>query len=158
MLGYVEVDDPSAVMSEHDEDEEHSQARAGNGEEVERDEVPDMVAEKCPPGLGWRSAPVLEQAADGAFRDVDAELQELPVDSGSTPQRIGRGHGSDQRLDRVVDGRAISVRPTGQPGPVLAEATSLPPQDGVRGHDREGPFPPRPHPDQRDPEEAVRSA
>ena len=43
MLGHVEVDDAPAVVGEDDKDEEHSQARGGHGEEVERDEVAGMV-------------------------------------------------------------------------------------------------------------------
>jgi hypothetical protein len=35
MLGHVEVDDPPAVVSEHDEDEEDAQASGGHGEEVD---------------------------------------------------------------------------------------------------------------------------
>jgi len=56
MLGYieVEVEDAPAVVGEYDEDEEHSQARAGDGEEVERDEVPDVVVQKRSPRLRRR--------------------------------------------------------------------------------------------------------
>jgi hypothetical protein len=39
VLGHVEVDDPSAMMGEHDENEERAQAHGGDREEVERDEV-----------------------------------------------------------------------------------------------------------------------
>jgi hypothetical protein len=72
-LGHVEVDDTPAIVSEHNEDEDHSQARGGDGEEVERDEVPDMVGEKCPPTLGWGSAPLQDQPRDGAFGDIVRE-------------------------------------------------------------------------------------
>ena len=41
MLGDIEVEDASAVVSEHDEDEQHAQARCGNREEIDGDEVPD---------------------------------------------------------------------------------------------------------------------
>jgi hypothetical protein len=40
-----EVDDPPAVVSEHDEDAE---ARGGHGEEVGRDHVADVVGEERP--------------------------------------------------------------------------------------------------------------
>src|SRR2546427_12828798 len=41
---------------------------------------------------------------------------------------------------------------------LLAEATLLPPQDGVGGHDHEGPSPPGPNPGEPYPEEAIRRA
>ena len=45
VLGHVEVDDASAMVREHDENEENAQARGGHGEEVYRDQVPNMVDE-----------------------------------------------------------------------------------------------------------------
>ena len=43
MLSDIEMDDPSAMVSEHDEDEQNAQPRGGNREEVEGDEVTDVV-------------------------------------------------------------------------------------------------------------------
>jgi hypothetical protein len=51
VLGHVEVDDAPPMMSEHDEDEEHAQARSGHSEEINRDEVLDMIGQERPPGL-----------------------------------------------------------------------------------------------------------
>jgi hypothetical protein len=45
MLGDIEMDDPSAMVSEHDENEEHTQARGGHREEIEGDQIADMVGE-----------------------------------------------------------------------------------------------------------------
>jgi hypothetical protein len=56
VLGDIEVEDAPAMVSEHDEDEEHTQVRGGNGEEVDGDQVPDVVGEERPPGLGRRCA------------------------------------------------------------------------------------------------------
>ncbi len=47
------------------------------------------------------------------------------MDSGSTPQRIGRGHSSDQGFDRGVDGRVACRGAPGERGPVTAKAVSL---------------------------------
>ena len=43
MLGHIEVEDAPAVVGEHDEDEEDAQARGGQREEVESDEVAETV-------------------------------------------------------------------------------------------------------------------
>ena len=51
MFGDVEVDDASAMVSEHDEDEEQAPAGGGDGEEIAGDQVPDVVGEERPPGL-----------------------------------------------------------------------------------------------------------
>src|SRR2546430_3452659 len=70
------------------------------------------------------------------------------MDSGSTPQGIGRGHPSDQGFDRGVDGRAARRAAPGERGPVAEKAASLPAQHSGGGHQDEGPpprgAPPRP--------------
>ena len=54
------------MVGEHDEDEEHPQARRGHREEIDRDQVPDVVGEERPPGLstlGLRPAKAHENRA-----------------------------------------------------------------------------------------------
>ena len=130
----------------------------GNGEEIDRDEVPDMVGEERAPGLRRGCAPLRDQPGDRTLGHVDAELQEFAMDSGRTPERIGGGHFSDEGADLGVDRRAAPGGPAGEPGPVLAEAAPLPTQDGVGGHDDERRPPPGPDPGEPDPEEAIRPA
>ena len=80
------------------------------------------------------------------------------MDSWGAPERIGRGHSHDEGLDLGVDGRAAPGGPGGEPGPVSAEASPLPPQDGVGGNDHEGLPPPGPDPGQPDPDRMKRLA
>ena len=87
MLGHVEVDDAPTMVGEHDENEEDAEPSGGDGEEVDGDEVPDMIGQERPPGLRGRGAPLREQAGDGALGDVDAELEELAMDSWGAPER-----------------------------------------------------------------------
>jgi hypothetical protein len=47
-----------AMVGEHDEDKEHTQAGAGDGEEIDGDDVPDMVGEERAPGLRRGCAPL----------------------------------------------------------------------------------------------------
>jgi hypothetical protein len=54
VLGHVEVDHTPAMLGEHEEDKEHPQAGAGDGEEIDGDDVPDMVGEERAPGLVQR--------------------------------------------------------------------------------------------------------
>ena len=56
MLGDVEVQDATAMVGKHNEDEEDTQAGDGNGEEIDGDEVLDMVGQERVPGLGGRGA------------------------------------------------------------------------------------------------------
>jgi len=133
MRGDVEVDDVPAVVSEHDENEEHPQARRRHGEDVERDHVADVVGERGLPGLGRREAPPRHQPGDGALGDLEAELQELSVDARGTPERMRGGQFPNQGSDLDSDARTTSGRPTRTLGPGRAETAARPAQDGVGG-------------------------
>ena len=80
------------------------------------------------------------------------------MDSRGAPERVRGGQACNQGLDLGADGRATSDRPAGEFGPVLAEAATLPPQDGLGSHDHESSPPPGPHPGQPGPEEPVAAA
>jgi hypothetical protein len=43
MRGDVEVQDAAVMVSEDNQDKEHPQLSGGDGEEVDRDQIPDMV-------------------------------------------------------------------------------------------------------------------
>src|ERR671919_2940997 len=51
MRGHIEMDDPPAVVSEYDGNEEHAQASSGDREEVEGNEIADMVGKEGAPRL-----------------------------------------------------------------------------------------------------------
>src|SRR5688572_32426392 len=112
----MEVDDPSAVVGEHDEHEEEAEASGGHGEDVDGDQVADMVGGERPPGLRGAGGSPGHEPGNGALGDVDTELQELSVDAGRTPQRIRCGHLSDEGSKLSIDGRAASGGPGGQLG------------------------------------------
>ena len=132
-----------------DQNEEHTQLNGGHGEEVDRDQVLDMVGQERAPGLRRRWAPLGDHPGDGALGHVNPELEELPMDSGGAPQRIGGGHFSGEGDDFGVNRRTAEGGPAGELGPVLTETTPLPTQDRVGSHEHEGLPPPGPDPGQR---------
>src|SRR4029453_19573870 len=110
---------PRGGAGEDDEDEEDAEASSGYGKEVDGDQVSDVVGEERPPGLRGLRAPLRHEAGDGALRDADAELQELSVDAGSTPQRIRLGHFHDESGVLGIEGGGGSAWPPGVMGPAL---------------------------------------
>jgi hypothetical protein len=155
VLGHVEVDDPPAVVSEHDENEEDAEASGGHRKEVNRDDVPDVVSEERPPGLRGLGTTRGHEAGDGALGDVDAELEELAVDARRTPQGIRRGHRPDEGGDLGADGWAAASGPAREASPVLAEAAPLPSEDGIRRDDDQRLPPAGPESGQAGPEQTV---
>src|ERR671918_3071218 len=155
MRGDVEVDYAPAVMGKHNENEQDTEANGGHGEEVDRDEVADVIGEERPPGLRGLGTTLGHEAGDGALGDVDAELEELAVDARRTPQGIRCGHLPDECGDLGADGWAAGSGPTRRAGPVLAEASPLPSEDGIRRYDNQRPPPANPDTGQAGPEQAV---
>jgi hypothetical protein len=74
MRGDVEVQDPTPMVSEDDQDEEHLQASGGHGEEVDRDEIADVIREERAPGLGGRCRALRHEAGDRTLGYFDPEL------------------------------------------------------------------------------------
>jgi hypothetical protein len=126
MRGDVEVQDSAPMVSEDDQDKGHPQLSGGNGEEVDRDQVPDMVREERAPGLRGKCRALRDQAGDCTLGYFNPELQEFSMDAGGAPQRIGGGHFADEGDDVGVDRRATHGGPAGELGPVLAETAPLP--------------------------------
>ncbi|OGA01050.1 MAG: hypothetical protein A3I00_03570 [Betaproteobacteria bacterium RIFCSPLOWO2_02_FULL_64_12] len=155
VLGDVEVEDAAAVVSQHDEDAEDAQLSRGNGEEVDRDEVVDVVGQERPPGLRRGRTSLGDEPRDGALGHVEAELQHFGMNSRSTPEGIRGGHLPGQGGDLAIDGRPAASGPAGELGPVLAESAPLPPADSIGGHDHEGLPPAGPDPGQPDPKEPI---
>jgi len=146
ILGDVEVEDAPAIVCEHDKGEQDTQAHSGNDEEIDGDQVAEVIGQERAPGLRGRCAALREEPGDGALGHVDAEFQELTMDSRGAPEGIGRGHLYDKSRDLGVDPRAAPGGPTRKFGPVFTEAAPLPPQHSVGGNDHERLPPPDPDP------------
>jgi len=80
------------------------------------------------------------------------------MDARGAPERVRGGHAPDQGRDPGIDGRAASEAWAGELGPVVAEASALPSQDGVGRHDDQRLPPAGPGPGQPDLEETIRRA
>src|SRR2546428_12552056 len=111
LLGDVEVEDAPAIVCEHDKGEQDTQGPRRNDEEIDGDQVADVIGQERAPGLRGRCAALREEPGDGAFGHVDAEFQELTMDSRGTPEGIGRGHLYDKSRDLGVDPRAAPRGP-----------------------------------------------
>ena len=117
VLGHVEVEDAPAIGGQDNEDEEDVQVSGGNGEEVDRPEVADMVDKERAPGLRRGYEALREQARDGALGDIDPKLQEFAMNSGGTPDGIGRSTTCPPDGVLAKDRRAQT--------PILSERTYL---------------------------------
>ena len=114
MFGDVEVDDAPAMVGEHDEDEQHAQARGGHGEEIDGDQIADMVGEEGPPGLrGWGQRV-------GIRRDTVRPATSIPTFS-SSPWMRGAPHSGFAVAMRMIS-TLISALMGGRPPVVRPES------------------------------------
>src|SRR5208337_4891938 len=79
-----------------------------------------MVVEERLPGLRRRSMFSGQQWRYGSFRDGDAQLEQLPVDAGRAPKRVGSRHLLDQGSNRRAGFWATALPPR-NPGPEEAK-------------------------------------
>jgi hypothetical protein len=116
-----------------------------------------MIAhERCPslPGTRWRRE-LGHVARNGDLRDLDAQLEQLTVNSRSTPPHIHLCHLDDQPTN--FDGNSRSTRTTLStfPSPEEPEAFAMPGQDGGWFHHHQT-FPPAiPEAGEQHPEDGI---
>ena len=105
MVRDIQMEDPSTTVLDHEEAIQHAKRQGGHGEEIHGCDDVAVIAKESNPALagavGRIQAP--EMAGDRALGDVEAELEELAVDSWGTPGGILAGHPPDESPDLGVD-------------------------------------------------------
>jgi hypothetical protein len=77
VFGHIEVHDPSALMSQHNEDEEHAALNGWHSEEITGDDIFNMVGQKGPPRGGRWLSDAGSVRLHRRFRHGDAQLAEF---------------------------------------------------------------------------------
>ena len=89
------------------------------------------------------------------MRNVEAQLEKLTVDPGSSPDRVGERHLADEFPEFTADRRASWSPVPRFPGPEEAEPPAVPADNGLRAKETERITPSRPPAGEPDPEETV---
>src|ERR1700676_1467168 len=144
------------MVFDDEEAREQLEGQRGDGEEIAGDDRLTVVGEEGRPAGGgitaaWHAAQI---PGDATFGDVEAELQEFPMDPGRPPVRILRRQATDQDPNLLADPRPAPAM-SGSPAPVEAKACSMPPDHGLRFHDEQPVRPSRPQLPEGGPEEAI---
>ena len=92
----AEVEDPAALVGQHQEYVQDLEPDGRHGEEVDRDHGLEVILEEGAPGLRGRPPVAHQVFAHAGLADVDAELEQFPVNARSAPERILPAHLADQ--------------------------------------------------------------
>jgi hypothetical protein len=95
----AEVEDPAALVGQHQEYVQDLEADGRNGEEIDGYQALDMILEEGAPGLpGWPPVPY-HAVAHAGLADVETELEQFTVDPRCARGRILPAHLADQIPD-----------------------------------------------------------
>ena len=143
---------PTPLMGQHHKDKQKRAGCGGNDEEIHGNHLSEMIGEECPPSLRRRFRSTNHVLGNRGFTDVDAQLEQFVVNSGSSPKRIGLTHLLNEVPNFLLNGGPPSST---LPSPVQSKAHPMPSNDRFRPNNDQGLPPPRPEPRKPHPEKAV---
>lgn len=92
----IEMHDVTAVMAEHEKHIENAKCGGRNRKEVNPRNTVGMIFEKRPPGLRRRFLLTNQILGNCRLRDIDTQLKQLSMNSGSAPAYVGCLHFPDE--------------------------------------------------------------
>ena len=114
-----------------------------------------MIIEKAPPSMGRWDAMANHILGDGSLGNGDAQLRQLAMHAGSSPERVGPAHIPYQLTYFGSDAWSSRPTPSALPSPISSEPTTVPADDRLRFHDDEDALPVSPDSAQQHPKLAV---
>ncbi len=115
-----------------------------------------MIFHKRAPRLGWRIGITAgHQIGNRSFGDLDSQLEQLAMNSGRTPEWIGRCHLKNKVTDLRTDRRPPGPLLPGLELPKQLETLFVPPNDSFGFDDDQWLLPVAPETEKQDPEETI---
>ena len=99
VLGDIEMDDFSPLMAEDDQGVEKLKPCRYDNEHVDGGGVMHVIVQERAPGRGGGLGPPWKISANRGLAHLDAELEQLAVDTGRAPKRVCQAHLADQIMD-----------------------------------------------------------
>lgn len=132
--GDAEMHDTPPFMAQDDKHEEQLECDCGDHEEIDRSRTIHVVAEECLPILVGIPGTAGHVLGHSGLTDIEAELQEFPVDTRRAPQGIVRAHLPDEHPE-LAAGLRPPVARSRPPAPIDPEPLTMPAHHGLRVHD-----------------------
>lgn len=107
MRGNLEVNDLSSVVAKDDPGVEQPKRRGCHNEHIDRGHVGHVVLQKGTPARGRDLGPPRQVSPDRGLANRNSELEQLAMDPGRAPKRVGHAHLADQ-----ITGLRVNPGPT----------------------------------------------
>src|SRR5271166_2851550 len=135
LTGYIAVQNLPPIVADDEEAVQNSEGQHRHSEEIHGSDGFTMVAEKSQPAPRWIRIMIrtLHPPRNRSFRDVESQLEQLPVDASCSPSRVFCDHAEDKLThfpaDWLSSNRLVCAR---DPTPVQPKPSPMPPHDGLR--------------------------
>jgi hypothetical protein len=124
----------AAVRGPTRETQTDTEGQGWNHTKIDRCDGFRMVAQECPPSLGWWPSPPDHVRGDRRLGDLEPELEQFTMDARRAPQWVLLAHPLDEFAQLTVN--SVPAWPTARfPAPIGPKPCSMPPQDRVRLND-----------------------
>jgi hypothetical protein len=94
--------DLPVIVDQNDHDVEQPKRCGRHDKHIDRSDAFGLIAQEAAPSWGRRTSSSHHVLRDGGLADFDAELEQLAVDPGCTPQRVGAAHLPNQVTNLAV--------------------------------------------------------
>jgi hypothetical protein len=84
--------DSPSIVGQNDHHVEQPERCGRHNEHIDRSDALGVIPQEAAPVLRRCSPPSQHVLRDGRLADLDAELEQLTVDPGRTPERVGAAH------------------------------------------------------------------
>jgi len=123
-------------MPQNQQTIEQTKRDCRHDEQIHRRDALGMIMKERLPPLRWRASSPSHILGHARLSDIDAELEQFPMDPRRAPQRIGNAHLADQPADFGGHNWPAATAPR-LPAPIRPKTRTMPADNGVRLNDRQ---------------------
>ena len=125
----------SSSMPYDDKTIEDSERDRWKHKKVDRRDAVGMVAQKRAPALRWRPRVAAHIPSDCRLSDLEAELEQFPMNVWGAPKRVRVTHLANERAQLSRDRRSAN-RVARSPAPIRSKPSAVPANDRLRPDNR----------------------
>jgi hypothetical protein len=89
-------------VGQNDHHVKQPKRRGRHNEHIDRSDALGVIPQEAAPGRGRHTSSSHHVLRDGRLADLDAELEQLTVDPGRTPERVGAAHLPNQVTNLAI--------------------------------------------------------